>query len=175
MLTNIKDFLGTLMLIHDFADCAQEFCSGSNVHADPPSCDPVTVSEVTHDLRNCVFVVRLIILTPGFQLIAGLEWLSPALTVHDHVRLGLEGSNKIFGCPAFPDLTFHKRPSMMVKKSSPSKSVVILRIDVLGQRLPVMVFLAEGLPVAPIPEQLLITTMWNDVVYDSRLSENTVI
>ena len=63
----------------------------------------------------------------------------------------------------------------MVKMSSPSKSVVILRIDVLGQRLPVMVFLAEGLPVASIPEQLLIPTMWNDVVYDSRLSENTVI
>jgi hypothetical protein len=73
MLTDIKDFLGALMLVHDFADCAQEFFSRSNVHADPPSCDPIAVGEVTHDHWDCVFVVRLIILTSGFQFIAGSE------------------------------------------------------------------------------------------------------
>ena len=53
-------------------------------------------------------------------------------------------------------------------------SILILRIDILRQRLPVMMFLAEALPVASIPKQFVIPTMRNDVVNHRCLTVYTL-
>lgn len=47
--------------------------------------------------------------------------------------------------------------------------IPICGMNILGQSLPVMVFLAKRLPVTSIPKQALISSMRNDVVYHSRL------
>ena len=44
------------------------------------------------------------------------------------------------------------------------QSVAELLVSILGHRFRVVAVLAERLPVAPIPEQFLVTTMGNDVV-----------
>ena len=48
-------------------------------------------------------------------------------------------------------------------------SVPIRWVNVLCQRLSVVALLAESLPVALIPEQLLVTAVRYDVVYHRRL------
>ena len=50
-----------------------------------------------------------------------------------------------------------------------STSIVILRVAVFCPGLPVMAVFAERLPVGLVPEQLLISTVRNDVVDDRRL------
>ena len=65
------------------------------------------VSKEAGHLRDCILIIGLVILAPGFQLSPGFERLSPALTRHDQLCLGLEGSDKILGCPAFPDYLAH--------------------------------------------------------------------
>lgn len=44
------------------------------------------------------------------------------------------------------------------------QSVAELLVSILGHRFRVVAMLAERLPVAPIPEQFLVTTMGNDMV-----------
>lgn len=45
------------------------------------------------------------------------------------------------------------------------RSVGVSRVDVLGQCLSVVALFAESLPVVLVPEQLLITTVRNDVIH----------
>ena len=44
---------------------------------------------------------------------------------------------------------------------------MVTRDLILSPRLLIMMVLAQSLPVRMIPEQLLITTMWDDVIDDS--------
>ena len=53
------------------------------------------------------------------------------------------------------------------QKNKKNFSVPIHRVDVLSQRLLIMARLTQALPVASIPEQLLISTMGCDVVHHS--------
>ena len=46
----------------------------------------------------------------------------------------------------------------------PQGSVMILRRLVLSSRLHAVMAMTQGLPVAPVPEELLVTTMRNDVI-----------
>ena len=69
-----------------------------------PSTDPVAVSKELNHLLDRLFVVRLIVLAPGFQFRTRPEGLSPALPVHDHVSLGLEGFDEVTDCSALPDM-----------------------------------------------------------------------
>ena len=52
-----------------------------------------------------------------------------------------------------------------MRKGTIYASVGVSRIDVLGQCLLVMALFAEGLPVALIPEQFLVSTGRNDVIH----------
>ena len=47
---------------------------------------------------------------------------------------------------------------------------MILRCLVLSPRFHTVVTMAKGLPVAPVPEQLLVTTVGNDVIHVRRLN-----
>ena len=47
---------------------------------------------------------------------------------------------------------------------------MILRCLVLSPRFHTVVTMAKGLPVAPVPEELLITTVRNDVIHVRRLN-----
>ena len=53
-------------------------------------------------------------------------------------------------------------------------SIPIHRIDVLGQRLLIMAGFTKALPVAPIPEQLRVTSMGYDVVNHSGFRVSTL-
>ena len=48
---------------------------------------------------------------------------------------------------------------------------MILRRLVLSPRFHAVVPVAQGLPVAPVPEELLVTTVRNDVIHVRRLHE----
>jgi hypothetical protein len=54
-------------------------------------------------------------------------------------------------------------------------SVVICRIVIFSPRLFVMALLAQRLPVASIPEELRITSVWNDVVHNGSRSRNAFL
>ena len=69
-----------------------------------PSVKPVAIGEEANHFGNRLLVVGLVVLAPGFKLLAGLERLSPASARHDQVRLGLESFNKVSRCPALPDM-----------------------------------------------------------------------
>ena len=47
---------------------------------------------------------------------------------------------------------------------------MILRRLILPPRLDTVMAMAQGLPVAPVPEELLITTVRNDVIHVRRLN-----
>ena len=64
----------------------------------------------------------------------------------------------VFSRPAHRDLT---RPW---GQADGLESVTELLVSVLGHGLGIMAVLTKRLPVAPIPEQFLVTTMGNDVV-----------
>ena len=52
---------------------------------------------------------------------------------------------------------------------------MILGRLILPPRLDTVVSVAQGLPVAPVPEELLVTTVWNDVVDVRRLHVPTFL
>ena len=56
-----------------------------------------------------------------------------------------------------------------LKKIKNIFSVSIHRVDVLRQRLLIVAGFTKTLPVAPIPEQLWVTSVWYDVVHHSGL------
>ena len=47
---------------------------------------------------------------------------------------------------------------------------MILRRLILPPRLDTVMAMAQGLPVAPVPEELLVTTVRNDVIHVRRLN-----
>ena len=53
------------------------------------------------------------------------------------------------------------------KKNKKNFLVPVHRIDILGQRLLIMARLTQALPVGPIPEQFLVSTMGFNVVHHS--------
>ena len=56
-----------------------------------------------------------------------------------------------------------------------SISILVFRTVILPPSFPVMTRFAERLPVAPVPEQFLVTAVWNNVIHNCGLGISSLL